>query len=317
MDKSDLLSEVFASLRLTSDLYFRADLAGPFAVEVPAERRLVRFHYLQRGNCWLRSPAAQAPLQLAEGDLAILPNGIAHILADNPARPALPLAELLAAAPPDDTGLLRYGAGAGRVELLCGFCAFDEDIEHPVIASLPALMVLRPQDLGAAPWTLAALRLLGLESELAGEGMQAILSRLLEVLFIQALRHRTTAEGGAEPETAPGYLAALADPQLSKALAAMHREAARDWTVGELAKLAGMSRARFAAAFARRVGLAPIAYLTRWRLMKARRLLRESGLSTQEIAARCGYASLPSFTRRYKAAFGIGPGAYRRGTKKP
>ena len=147
--------------------------------------------------------------------------------------------------------------------------------------------------------------------------MQAILSRLLEVLFIQALRHRTTAEGGAEPETAPGYLAALADPQLSKALAAMHREAARDWTVGELAKLAGMSRARFAAAFARRVGLAPIAYLTRWRLMKARRLLRESGLSTQEIAARCGYASLPSFTRRYKAAFGIGPGAYRRGTKKP
>ncbi|WP_193367084.1 AraC family transcriptional regulator [Pelagibius marinus] len=312
MDKPDLLSEVFASLRLTSDLYFRADLAGPFAVEVPAERRLVRFHYLRRGSCWLRSPAAETPLQLGEGDLAILPNGSAHVLADDPARPALPLAELLAAAPPDDSGLLRHGAGAGRVELLCGFCQFDEDIEHPVIASLPAMMVLRPQDLGAAPWTLAALRLLGLESELAGEGMQAILSRLLEVLFIQALR-----QSGAEPETAPGYLAALADPQLSKALAAMHREAARDWTVGELARLAGMSRARFAAAFARRVGLAPIAYLTRWRLMKARRLLRESGLSTQEIAARCGYASLPSFTRRYKAAFGIGPGAYRRATKTP
>ena len=78
-----------------------------------------------------------------------------------------------------------------------------------------------------------------------------------------------------------------------------------------------MSRARFAERFTRRVGLAPIAYLTHWRLMKARRLLRESDLSTEEIAARCGYASLPSFTRRYKAAFGVGPGAYRRGNKRP
>lgn len=312
MDTTDALSEVLASLRLTGHLYFRADLAGPFAVEVPAERRLVRFHYLRRGSCWLRGTVAEDPRQLGEGDLAILPNGSAHILADDPARPALPLAELLTTAPPDPSGLLRYGEGAGRVELLCGFCAFDEDIDHPILASLPAMMVLRPQDLGSAPWTVTALRLLGLESELAGEGMQAILSRLLEILFIQALR-----QGGDGAEDPPGYLAALADPRLSRALAAMHREAARNWTIGDLATMAGMSRARFAESFTRRVGLAPIAYLTRWRLMKARRLLRESSLSTEEIAARCGYASLPSFTRRYKAAFGIGPGAYRRATKTP
>jgi len=313
MEKTDLLSEVFATLRLRSDLYFRADLAGPFAVEVPAERRLVRFHYVRRGGCWLRGGGAETALQLTEGELAILPNGGAHILADDPQRPALPLHTLLAEAPPDSAGLLRYGEGAGRVELLCGFCAFDEDIEHPVIASLPSMIVLRPQDLGAQPWTLTALRLLGLESELAGDGMRGILSRLLEILFIQALRQSgTTADDGA-----PGYIAALADPQLSKALSAMHRAAEHPWTIGELARVSGMSRARFAERFTRRVGQAPIAYLTHWRLMKARRLLRESELSTEEVATRCGYASLPSFTRRYKMAFGIGPGAYRRQNRRP
>lgn len=313
MNSQDLLSEVFTTLRLRSELYFRAELTGAFAVEVPAEGRLVRFHFVRRGGCWLRDGAGSLRLELGEGDLAILPNGGAHILADDPGRKATPLPAVLAAAPPGPDGVLRLGAGAGRVELLCGFCQFDEDIAHPALAELPPLLVLRPRDLGAEPWTIAALRLLGLESELAGQGMEGILSRLLEILFIQALRRMQ--EGGAG--TAPGYVAALADPQLSKALHALHAAPEAAWTLSALAKLCGMSRARFAAKFTRRVGLPPRTYLTRWRLLKARRLLRESDLSTEEIAARCGYASLPSFTRRYKAAFGIGPGAYRRGARKP
>jgi len=313
MRNSDLLSDLFATLRLGSDLYFRADLAGPYSVLVPPEGRLVRFHYVRRGTCWLRDPAGHLRVQLAEGDLAVLPNGGGHILADTADREPASLAAVLAAAPPGADGVLRYGKGTGRVELLCGFCRFDEAVAHPALAGLPPLLLLRPAELGGEPWTVAALRLLGLESELGGQGMQGILTRLLEVLFIQAVRRLQT-EGG---EDAPGYMAALADPQLSKALHALHAAPEADWTVSALARLAGMSRARFADRFTRQVGLPPMGYLTRWRLMMARRLLRESELSTEEIAARCGYASLPSFTRRYKEAFGIGPGTYRRQSRNP
>ena len=311
MSKNDLISEVFSNLRLRSRLYFRADLAGPFAVEVPAERRLVRFHFLRRGSCWVRG-AEDLAAQLGEGDLAILPNGAAQVLADTPDRRPLPLAAVLAAAPPGPDGILRYGEGSGRAELLCGFCQFDEEIDHPALAGLPALMILRPRDLGRQPWTLATLRLLALECERAGQGMEGILTRLLEILFIQAIRQ--TGEGGAQGPS--GYLAALGDPQLARALQALHGNCGHGWTISELAGVAGMSRARFAERFSRLVGQAPIAYLTNWRLMTARRLLRESDLSTEEIAARCGYSSLSAFTRRYKAAFGIGPGRFRRSERR-
>lgn len=310
MSKNDLISEVFSNLRLRSRLYFRAELAGPFAVEVPAERRLVRFHYLRRGSCWVRGPGDLAA-ELAEGDLAILPNGASQVLADSPDRQPLPLAAVLAAAPQGPDGVLRYGDGSGRAELLCGYCQFDEEIDHPALAGLPSLMVLRPRELGRQPWTLATLRLLGLECERAGQGMESILTRLLEILFIQAVR-QTGKAGAQEPG---GYLAALGDPQLAKALRALHGNCSHGWTISELAGVAGMSRARFAERFTRLVGQAPIAYLTNWRLMTARCLLRESDLSTEEIAARCGYSSLSAFTRRYKTVFGIGPGAFRRSAR--
>jgi len=308
MNKTDILSDVLATLRLRGGLYFRAELKGTFAVEVPRDRRLIRFHLVRRGACRVGVREAAAPVPLTEGDLAIVPHGSAQVLANGPERRAVPLAELLRACPLDEAGVLRYGEGEGGVALLCGFCEFDEAIEHPVIAQLPDLIVLRSRDLGAEPWIATALRLMVLEADLGAQGSSGILVRQLETLLIQSLR-RLPRGGG---EAGSGTMAALADPQLSKALLAMHRAPEEPWTIDRLARLAGMSRARFAKAFAATLGEAPIGYLTRWRLMKARRLLRESALSTDEIARRCGYASLPSFSRRFKAAFGLGPGGYRR-----
>ncbi|WP_422364757.1 AraC family transcriptional regulator [Pelagibius sp.] len=312
MDHQDVLSDVFSTLQLRGGLYFRADLAGAFAVTVPAEPACVRLHFLRRGSCWVGDEAEATALQLHEGDLALLPNGTAHVLADRPGRDPQPLAAVMDGVPLDDSGTLRYGTGEGRAELLCGFCRLDAAIDHPLLACLPGMIVLRAQDLGAQPWTLAALRLLALETELAEQGMQGILGRLLEILLIQTLRQN---QPGNE-EGVPDYMTALADRHLAAALRAIHNQPQRSWTVTGLAKVAGMSRARFAERFNSQVGQAPIAYLTTWRLMKARQLLRNSDLATAEIAARCGYASLPSFTRRYKAAFGIGPGAFRRSARQ-
>ncbi len=308
----DVLSDVFATLRLHGGVYFRAELLGAWAIELPAERRRIRFHLVRHGTCWAKVGADQEPSRLMEGDLAIIPNGAAQILSDRPGRKPVKLSDLVTGGAIDRSGVLSYGAGdggsGGRVRLLCGFCDFDEDVEHPVVTSLPALIVLSARDLGAEPWVAETLRLMSLEADLSGQGMDGILGRLLEVVFIQVVRRLSAKAAGADL----GYISALADPRLSKALLAIHGAPQRPWTIAELAKSCGLSRAVFAEKFTSAVGLPPISYLTNWRLMKARRLLRETDLGIDEIALRCGYKSLPSFTRRFKAAFKVGPGSFRR-----
>lgn len=310
MDKSDILSDVLATLRLSSDLYFRADFGGPFSVEVPAERRLIRFHLVRHGTCWIRTGRDLEAAQLGEGDLAIVPNGALQILSDTPSAQPEALADVLAASPPDADGTLRLDAGPQQVRLLCGFCSFDEDMEHPAIAALPALVVLRHQDLGAEPWLATTLKLMMLEADLGSQGMEGILSRLMETVLIQTLRRMAFANNGSENNQ--GYMAALKDPRLSRALMAVHGQPEEPWTIDRLATIAGMSRAQFAKRFTACVGITPIDYLTSWRLMKARRMLRDSDMAIAEIASRCGYASLPSFSRRFKTTFGVGPGGFRR-----
>jgi AraC-like DNA-binding protein len=312
MAENDLLTDLFATLRLHSGVYFRAELSGAWAIEVPAERRRIRFHLVRYGVCWAQVAGEPAPTRLSEGDLAIIPNGAAQILSDQPDREPARLGDLIAAGAIERSGVLTHGRGDGQVRLLCGFCAFDEDIDHPVLAGLPALIVLSPRDLGAEPWLAETLRLMALETDLSGQGMEGALGRLLEVAFIQVVRRLGAQADG----DGAGYMSALADARLSKALMAIHAAPEHPWTVAGLAKSAGLSRAVFAERFTAAVGLPPIGYLTHWRLMKARRLLRETGLGTDEIARRCGYQSLPSFTRRFKADFGIGPGAFRRAAQR-
>lgn len=306
MNNEDVLSEVFSTLRLTSALYFRAALSGAFSVEVPEEARRIRFHLVRHGTCWVSVPG-QAPVALAPGDVALIPNGARQTLSADPMLSPTPLAELMAAGAVRD-GVLVHGDGPAGADLLCGFCAFDESLDHPVLRDLPPLIVLRPGDLGAEPWAAAGLRLLQLEADFGGPGATAILSRLIEVIVVQATRRAV----GSMREHPAGFLAALTDPALSRALAAIHAEPERDWRVVDLAALAALSRAGFARRFAEAVGVTPIDYLTEWRLAKARALLSDTRLSMDDIAERCGYRSVPSFTRRFKARFGEGPGTFRR-----
>lgn len=305
--KIDVISEVFGALRVRAELYFRAELRGTFSVEIPKEARRIRFHLVRRGSCWLAAPGAE-PILLSEGDLALVPDGAPQILSSSAGLAPLPLPQVLAVDGALTEGELRVGEGGGGVSLLCGYCRFDEAIDHPITTGLPPLLVLRFSELGAEPWVAATLRLMLLETELNGQGAAAILARLVEIVLMQAVRRIALHEGGA-PQ---GFIAALADASLARAIMALHRNPEQAWTIGGLAKLAGMSRARFAERFARIVGVPPIGYLTDWRLMRARALLAETKLGMEEIARRCGYRTLPSFTRRFKARFDVTPGAFRR-----
>lgn len=310
MDNQDIISDVFSTLRISGDLYFRAVLRGDFSIEIPRERRSIRFHLVRQGRCQVTVPGAPIS-HIREGDLAIIPNGAAQILASKPQSRSKPLAEIVAEGHLKD-GVLTYGDGDRQTRLLCGFCRFDEAVDHPVLANLPKLMILRSADLGREPWIAAALRLLALEADFDAQGTNGILARILEILFIQTVRQMTARFGG--PEN--GFIAALSDLHLARALQAIHTRLDAPWTVASLASEAGMSRARFAHRFTTAVGMPPIDYLTRWRLMKARSLLAHSQLDMNDIANRCGYASTPSFSRRFKLAFGVGPGSFRR-SKSP
>jgi AraC family transcriptional regulator, alkane utilization regulator len=307
LDRPDVISEVFTTLRIRSELYFRARLGGSSAIRIPRERRRIRFHLVLQGACSITA-AGETPLALHEGDIALVPNGASQVISVAAAGAEPVALEALVADGAVQDGVLRHGAGAERASLLCGFCRFDEEIDHPVVANLPPLILLRASDLGTEPSLAATLTLVGLEAGLEAQGTTAILGRLIEIVVIQATRRLTSARR----DDGNGFIAALADPSLSRALLAIHKAPERVWRVGDMARLAGMSRARFAERFAEAVGMPPIEYLTGWRLMRARALLAETALGIDDIAERCGYASLPSFSRRFKERFGVGPGAFRR-----
>jgi len=306
VNEIDVVSEVFSTLRIKSELYFRTLMSGRYAIRVPQEKRRIRFHLVLEGECWITTEDGQTVL-MQEGDIVLVPNGASQVLSSVPEEPHVELSEVIESGGLKD-GILFVGDGPEKVSLLCGFCRFDEDIDHPVLANLPAIIILRISDLGAEPWVAATLKLLGLEANLNTQGTTAILGRLIEIVVIQATRRFEKIKGFEEN----GFVLALADQSLSKALLAIHIQPEKNWRIDDLASLAGMSRASFANKFAKIVGVPPIEYLTNWRLMRARSLLSDTRLGTEEIAERCGYASLPSFSRRFKKQFGIGPGAYRK-----
>jgi len=251
--------------------------------------------------------AGAEPVYLSEGDVALVPNGIAQSIKASPDIPPVDLPKLIAAGAIKDQ-VLMLGEGIETASLLCGFCFFDDAIDHPITEVLPDYIHLRHQDLGNAPWLSATLTLIGLEANHNGQGTNAIINRLIEITVIQAIRQISLEN---RPEN-KGFLQALSDKALSKVLFAIHHNPEEKWRVENLASLAGMSRSGFAKKFQSEIGKTPMEYVRDWRLMKARILLTNTALSTEEIAIKCGYASLPSFSKLFKSRFNIGPSTYRR-----
>ncbi|WP_308915710.1 AraC family transcriptional regulator [Jannaschia sp. LMIT008] len=302
--RHDLLGDIFETLRLRGRLSFVAELRAEDAVAVPAERQVVRVHLVRHGACTVAVPGHD-PVALAQGDLALIPHGAAQVLRGGDAiGEPMPLVALLDAGALID-GVLRTGDGLVGASLLCGYC--EADGGHPILEALPPAMVLQERDLGGDPWAAAALRLLTLEAGRMGNGAGAILTRTIEVLLIQAVRRAATGH-----ETSTAFLVALADRPLARALAAIHRDPAAPWTLPLLAREAGLSRTVFAARFAKLVGQPPATYLASWRLTLAAAHLRRRDMAVEEIAERVGYASPAAFARRFKAAHGLGPGAWRK-----
>jgi AraC-like DNA-binding protein len=157
-------------------------------------------------------------------------------------------------------------------------------------------------------WFGTTLDLIITESALRKPGAEPIITRLSDILFIQAVR----AYAGAASGERPNWFAAAADPQISEAIASIHQAPQSQWTVEQLATLSGMSRSAFANRFTELVGEPPLRYLSRWRMHKAIEMLREGRRTTAEIAALVGYESEAAFSKAFKKWNGLGPGTFRR-----
>jgi transcriptional regulator GlxA family with amidase domain len=187
----------------------------------------------------------------------------------------------------------------------------DDGAHHPLLPVLPKVIALRARDGHAAAWLAPTLSFLAAEAGTELPGARTVVSRLADILFIQVVR----AHLGSAPEQVSGWLGALRDPQIGSALGCMHEDPAHPWTVEALAQRVAMSRSTFAARFAEIVGEPPLHYLTRWRMQKARSLLREGRVPLSEVAARVGYDSEAAFSKAFKRAVGEAPGAYRRASR--
>jgi AraC-like DNA-binding protein len=306
----DVLSEVLADLRLESTLYAALEGSAPWAVDYPGGS-VAGFHLVTEGRCILELEGA-APLVMGPGDFVVLPHGAPHRLRSlaGGAAPAR-IEELV-----DGASLagepVRVGSGGERASYLCGAFYFAEAEANPFLAALPAVIHV-PSDNGRVlPWLEMHLRFVSCEARSGRPGWQMVLARLSDVLFVQAVR----AQLAEMPEDAAGWLGAMRDPQIGRALGLIHRHPERPWSVASLAAAVFMSRSVFAERFTRLVGQPPLTYLSSWRMHRAARMLRGGSDRLTTVAGRLGYGSEAAFSTAFRRHFGTSPGAYRRGSHR-
>lgn len=312
---ADLLSEALALVRLTGVVMYRIDIQGPWGIAVdptlerfasllsPGTNHLIAFHILLDGSCWMRRPSVDWT-RIAAGEAVVFTDAGPHELADRPDRAIIPLDAALGGRSIREIRDERFETGPGAsTSILCGFLGCDRRAFDPLCRALPPMFVV---DLGPRMDTLVHHAVeYALEDS---PGTATLRSRLAELLFLSALRMYMQDL----PADATGWLAGLRDPLVGRALAALHQNPSRRWSVEDLAGATASSRSALAERFSETIGEPPMHYLTRLRMQLAARRLSESRLSIDSVADEVGYDSSAAFQRAFKRCFGVPPAAWRR-----
>lgn len=296
----DPLSNVLDVLGARVTRLTRLEAAGRWALSFPVIDRL-KFVALLRGTAWMVRPG-HAPSPMRAGDVCLIGRTDYGIASD----PTLP--------PRDgqqyfgDAGADAVRLGGDEVVSVGGTVTFDGDAARFLLNMLPDFMVV-PGDAPGSDVVSTLLHLLSVEVARPGLGHGIVCTRLADVLLVEAIRAHAAQVGPA----ATGWLGALNDPRIGRALAAFHADLAQPWTVAGLAGVAGMSRAAFSADFTRRLGQPPMAYLRAWRLSVAHAALSRGTAPVADVAVSVGYASQSAFGQAFRRAYGTAP---RRGTRE-
>ena len=297
------MSGVLETLRATQVIQGRLELTAPWGAHLENVGH-ASFYVITEGGGWLQLDGSPQPVEAATGSFIFVRRGEGYSIRDRPETPLRPVAQWARSSREGSHELIQGGGGGARTAALFGCFAFDED--HPLSASLPALLHLEPGDHPTVRWIDASLRLMAeTRGPRAAAGHGAFMSRLAEALLMQVLRAHLDQNGGAN------WVDAWIEPPLARVLNLIHERPGEPWTVESLAAAVGMSRTAFATRFVERLGEPPLQYLTRWRMRTAARLLRETRDGLASIAGSVGYEEV-AFSRAFKRWAGMPPGSYRR-----
>jgi AraC-like DNA-binding protein len=306
-----LLQDVLASIRLSGSLIVRAELTAPWAYDSPNEtqmramlgveaRRLLLFHLIPEGRCWVELDDGER-VELEGGDVVVLPYCDHHRVGSPGCDAPVPIQQIMPPQPWNGLPVIRYGGGGAATGIVCGYIACDDLLFNPIFRALPRLFRVRPPEGPSAEWMKASMAY-----ALTGAPPYAA-SRLFEVLFVEMMRLHLES---LSPDQS-GWLAALRDPVLARALSCLHAAPADSWTVEGLASRAATSRSVLAERFHSRLGRSPMRYLTEWRLQLAANMLRTAEVPIAEVASRVGYESEAAFNRAFRRHLGDPPARWR------
>jgi AraC-like DNA-binding protein len=301
----DIVGEVVTAVRTGRPIARRTDLYGMWGLRFRGDQG-AGFHVVLEGSAWIVPPIVSAPVNLGMGDVVFVGKADGYTLASSPDAP---LHDVDSTAPKEQWPIPAPlpGQRPGAV-LLCGTYALELSRPHPLIAQLPRVIHLPARATIGEPLR-SVVDLLGAEVRHDSASLGAAVPALLDLLIIYTLRawYTREAERGAQ-----GWARALQDSAVRTALENIQESPATPWTVAQLAAAGGVSRTTFARQFRALVGEPPLTYLTRWRMTIAARLLRETDLPIESVAARVGYGSRFAFGKAFKRSMGDAPGAYRR-----
>jgi AraC-like DNA-binding protein len=324
----DTLSDVLRTVRLRSAVFFYISCEGEWVAEAPASREIARavmpgaehvieYHVLTKGECWA-AIAGEPPRRLKRGDIILLPQGDAHVVSSAPGMRADPRVDsyyemqrnhrpfrLHFADGPAPRAGREDGGAAAAATLVCGFIGCDVRPFNPLIATLPRLIHLPAS---GGEWSQQFVQLAATETASKRPGSEALLERMSEMMFVDAIRRHVEQM----PEQSTGWLAGLRDRFVGRSLALLHERPAAAWTVEELSRQVGLSRSALHERFVELIGQPPMQYLTQWRMQLASRLLRDTRASVASVGLDVGYDSEAAFARAFKRFVGAPPAAWRR-----
>jgi AraC-like DNA-binding protein len=330
----DTLSDVLRTVRLRSAVFYYVSCNGKWVVEAPASREIaaavmpeaehvIQYHVLTEGECWAGIVGEQ-PIRMQRGDVVLLTQGNAHVVSSLPGMRADPNVggyyelgraqrpfriHVETGAPPhvDLEGKLpSFGAQSCAASFVCGFIGCDLRPFNPLIATLPRLLHLAAGGGSAGSEQFATFA--AAESAARRPGSEAVLERLSEMMFVDAIRRHVDQLPG---ETT-GWLAGLRDRFVGRALALLHERPAAPWTIEDLSSQVGLSRSALHERFVSLIGQPPVQYLTNWRMQLASRKLLEGHSNVATVAGDVGYDSEAAFARAFKRLVGMPPAAWRR-----
>jgi AraC-like DNA-binding protein len=325
---TDTLSDVLRSVRLRGAVFYALSFGDEWAVEappaaeiaqavIPGAEHVMEYHVITKGSGWA-AIVGEPPVRLEMGDIIMFPHGDAHVLSSAPGIRPIRMNPAWVYATRNDPKpipvvfrtLTEFSYGSPAPEspnnIACGFLGCDLRPFNPLLATLPRLLHLPAGGDGA--WISQVMRQAVSASQEKRPGGEAVLERISEMMFVDAVRRHVERL----PEESTGWLAGLRDRQVGRAIALIHESPARAWTIDELANEVALSRSAFFERFMRLIGQPPMQYLTQWRMAVAATLLRQSRAPVVSIALDVGYESEAAFARAFKRLVGTPPARWRR-----